>query len=199
MNRKAAFTGLIRTVFFKAHWQRGWQLTEGMAPMNDRNDDNTPDHINENYTWIKVDNSLKKWGTLILILIVLSGVAGVFSKGYLSKGYARDVSTRIEYERFGRVISNMDMKIIFAPSDQEISRVTLGGDFMDNFEVLTLHPQPFRAYSDGKKLILEYHLIKPIREQTLWLGVQPRTAGAGRTLVTVDGNKPISFFQLVYP
>lgn len=44
------------------------------------------------------------------MLIVLSGMAGFFSKRYLSKGYARDMSTRIEYERFGRVISNMDMK-----------------------------------------------------------------------------------------
>ncbi|MEN4981158.1 hypothetical protein ABEI05_23985 [Erwinia billingiae] len=163
------------------------------------NQNNAPDHVKEKQRWINFEGALKQWGTMLLTLIVLSGMAGIFSKGYLSEGHARDGNTHVEYERFGRVISDMDMKITFMPSGSEMSRVSLGGDFMDNYEILTLHPQPFRAYSDGKKLILEYNLMNPVKEQTIWLGLQPRTAGAGRTLITVDDNKPVSFFQLIYP
>lgn len=163
------------------------------------NQNKWPEHVKEKQRWINFEDGLKKWGTMFLILFVLSGMAGVFSKGYLSEGHAGYGKTQIEYERFGRVISNMDMKITFMPSNQEMSRVSLGGDFMDNYQILTVHPQPYRAYSEDKKLILEYHIKNPQREQSVWLGLQPRTAGAGRTLITVDDNKPVSFFQLVYP
>lgn len=175
------------------------KLTEGIATMNQNKEADRPERVHEDQRWINFEDKLKRWGTGFLIIFILSGMAGVFSKGYFSEGRAGDGTTQIIYERFGRVLSSMDMKITYVSSGTEMSRISLGRDFMENYEVLTLHPQPFRAFSDGRKLILEYHLLIPARQQTIWLGLQPRKAGAGRTFVTVDGNKPLSFFQLVYP
>lgn len=167
--------------------------------MNQNKEAERPERVHEEQRWINFEDRLKTWGTGFLIIFVLSGMAGVFSKGYFSEGRAGDGTTQVIYERFGRVLSGMDMKITYMSSGTEMSRISLGGDFMENYEVLTLHPQPFRAFSDGRKLILEYHLLIPAGQQTVWLGLQPRKAGAGRTFVTVNDNKPVSFFQLVYP
>ncbi|UDQ78713.1 hypothetical protein LJN55_14695 [Erwinia rhapontici] len=169
--------------------------------MSEKNERRENEIVHEKKQWINFEYRLKKCGSWFLILFVLCGMAGLFSKGYLSEGHISDRAgtMTIEYERFGRVISDADMKITFTPTGIGVTRVTLGGDFTENYELLTLHPQPLRALTDGTKLILEFQQVPSSHSQSVWLGLQPRRAGVGRTIVTLGDGAPISFFQLVYP
>lgn len=57
-------------------------------------------------------------GRLLLFIFTFADMGVLFLKDYLSEGVAasRDHSVEIEYERFGRVLSNMDMKVIISGS-----------------------------------------------------------------------------------
>lgn len=169
--------------------------------MTDKNAPVTPRGVDERPRWIAVEQKIRAWGTLFLFIFTFAGTLGVFSKGYLSDGVAQDRAGNlsVEYERFGRIISDMDMKITWQGSGASVSTLTLGGEFMDRYEVLTLNPRPQRAYSRDNQLILEYPATDAQHPHTLWIGLQPRQAGVGRATFRVDRNDPVTLFQLIYP
>jgi len=161
----------------------------------------TPRGVDERPRWIAIEQKIRAWGTLLLFIFTCAGALGLFSKGYLSEGVVANSTgdLSVEYERFGRIISDMDLKVTWRGSGGTGSTLTLGGDFMDRFEVLTLHPRPLRAYSRDSQLILEYPASDAQHIHTLWIGVQPRQAGVVRATFRGDRKEPVPLSQLIYP
>ncbi|MFW0697253.1 hypothetical protein [Pantoea sp. R13S299] len=157
--------------------------------------------IKEDIRWVRREWLIQRAGEYLLILLVVLGACGLFSKGFLSDSSARspDGTLHVEYERFGRVESNMDMRIRYnAPTGDRFS-ITIGGGALDNLQIQTLQPQPLEAVTTGSDLRLTFSARDTGPEHAIWLGLQPRNAG--RIHVTIYGgdHAPARFTQWIYP
>jgi len=157
--------------------------------------------IKENFRWVRREWLIQRAGEYLLILLVILGACGLFSKGVLSDSSTRspDGTIQVEYERFGRVESNMDMRIRYnAPTGDRFS-VTIGGGALDNLQIQTLQPQPLEAVTTGSDLRLTFSARDTGPDHAIWLGLQPRNAG--RIHVTIHGGdpSPARFTQWIYP
>lgn len=157
--------------------------------------------IKENIIWLRRESLIQHIGEYILIAIVILGACGLFSKGFLSNGLAQspDGSVRVEYERFGRVQSNMKMSIrIDTPPGGQFT-VTIGSGALNTLQIQTLQPQPVQALSDGSDMRLMYSSHNTGESHTVWLGLQPQQPGRVAISVSVDNHRPVQFNQWIYP
>lgn len=160
-----------------------------------------PAPVVEHLFWLRVENAARQYGFVLLVLLLLAGFCGLFSKGFFSTASAGNPegTLRAEYERFGRSQSNMDLKLTMKVPPGESYSVTLGGQFMDNFEINALYPQPWRFSSQNGSMTLEFHDQPQGGIHTLWISVQPRNAGKVHSSLRVNQLPPVSITQLVYP
>ncbi|MFY1038986.1 hypothetical protein ACOMYX_09425 [Pantoea agglomerans] len=121
--------------------------------------------IQENLRWVRREWLIQRIGEYVLIALVILGACGLFSKGVLSNGSARspDGTIQVEYERFGRVESNMDMRIRYNAPVTDRFTVTIGGGALDNLQIQTLQPQPLEAVTIGSDLRLTFRPATPDR------------------------------------
>ena len=157
--------------------------------------------VQEDMRWQRRENTLQRIGEVILIVLVLLGACGLFSKGYLSEGHqtAPDGSVSVEYERFGRVKSNMNLTIRLPHQSKGEFSLRIGSNAMDSLQVQTLQPQPLRAVTTGSELILTFSSHDMNSAHTVWLGLQPQAAGKIPMRVGLEGREPALFSQWIYP
>lgn len=157
--------------------------------------------VKEDMRWQRRENTFQRIGEVILIALVLLGAGGLFSKGYLSEGRqtAPDNSVSVEYERFGRVKSNMNLTIRLPQQSKGDFSIRIGSNAMDRLQVQTLQPQPLRAVTAGSELILTFSSHGINSAHTVWLGLQPQEAGKISMRVSLEGREPALFSQWIYP
>ncbi|SUW62796.1 Uncharacterised protein [Buttiauxella agrestis] len=151
--------------------------------------------------WLSFEFQLRRIGFALLLAIVIAAMVGLFSRGYISDArIANDSGTlRIDYEKYSRLMSDVDMKITSSQIRENRNRIILGGDFMDSFRIDTLQPQPDKMYSLNGMMVLEYSVSAPGSEQTLWLSLTPMKFGATHSTVAIDNGPEITLHQFIYP
>ncbi|MGB7802304.1 hypothetical protein [Buttiauxella sp.] len=151
--------------------------------------------------WLNFEFQLRRVGFIVLLLIVVAALVGLFSRGYLSEATRTtdDRSLTLHYEKFNRLMSDMDMKIISVLPEGKRNRIVLGGDFMEGFRIDTLQPQPDKMYSLNGEVILEYPPSAAGEKQTLWLSLTPMKFGSINSTIAIDNGPQITFQQFIYP
>lgn len=151
--------------------------------------------------WLNFEFLLRRIGFAFLLLIVVAALAGAFSRGYLSESTLAndDRSLTLHYEKFNRLMSDMDMKITSVTAAGKRNRIVLAGDFMEGYRIDTLQPQPDKMYSLNGRMILEYPQPAVGSEQTLWLSLTPMKIGAIKSTIAIDNGPEITFQQFIYP
>lgn len=151
--------------------------------------------------WLRFEFQVRRFGFVLLLLIVGAALAGLFSKGYLSDSRLTnaDGTLSLHYEKFNRLLSDADMKIIAVSSGGKRDRIILGSDFMESFRIDNLQPQPDKMYSRNGKLIIEYENPQAGVPQTMWLSLTPMKAGFIKSTVAVNDGPETTFRQLIYP
>jgi len=158
--------------------------------------------IKENLRWVRREWRIQRAGECLLIVLVLLGACGLFSKGILSDSHTRsaDGSIQVAYERFGRVESNMDMRIRYhAPAGDRFFTITLGGGALEKVEIQTLQPQPQVAETIGSDLRLTFSAADTGPDHAIWIGLQPRSAGRIHVAIHGGNASQVHFTQWVYP
>lgn len=156
--------------------------------------------VQEDMRWQRRESVIQRIGEYVLIVIVILGACGLFSKGILSDGQAQsaDGSVSIRYERFGRIDSNMNLRIRVAPQSGERFTVTLGSGALDDLQIQTLQPQPQQAITRDNTLQLTY-ASEAAEGHVIWLGIQPQAAGRVALSVHVNHQVPVKVSQWIYP
>lgn len=151
--------------------------------------------------WLRFESQVRRCGFVLLLLIVVAALGGLFSKGYLSETHLKnaDGTLSLHYEKFNRLMSDTDMKIVSVSSAGDRNRIIFGGDFMESFRIDSLQPQPDKMYSRNGEMIIEYDKPKTGARQTLWLSLTPMKAGLIKSTIAIDGGPDISFRQIIYP
>jgi len=157
--------------------------------------------VKENPFWLRFEARTQKYGALALLLIVIAALSGLFSEGYLSDKTARNHNGQltVDYQRFGRLQSDMNMVVNSNVPQQGRLTVTLGGDFMQRYEIRTLQPQPSSMTSQNGALRLEYRGLYPGSTFTLWLGLTPLSPGSISSQIEVESLPGITLWQFIYP
>lgn len=157
--------------------------------------------VKEHMRWQNREWQVQRIGIGVLFVIVILGACGLFSKGFLSNKIlsADDGSVTVEYERFGRIQSSMDMVIRVRDISSDRFTVTLGKGAMDNLQIQTLQPQPVEAKTQGSDLVLTFAAQTTGPDHSVWLGLQPQSPGINRVSVRADSQKPVEFTQWIYP
>lgn len=151
--------------------------------------------------WLHRQWLTQRIGAGVLFLIVICGACGLFSKGILSDKTltSSDGAVTVEYERFGRILSSMDMVIRVNTMTSSTFSITLGKGGVEKLQIQSLHPQPLRAETRGNDLILTFAASQLNAGHTLWLGMQPERSGTNTMSVQVDSRPPVEFSQFIYP
>ena len=160
-----------------------------------------PRPVSESTFWLNVEANTRRYGFFLLLIIVIAAVGGVFSKGWFShmERTTADGALTLEYEKFGRLMSDTEMKIVVhAGSSKEVT-VVLGGDFMDSFQINTLQPQPEHMHAQDNRLVMSWQRDALPADHTIWLGVVPQEWGTSNSWVAVDQGPTLPFWQLIYP
>lgn len=107
---------------------------------------------------------------ICFFLIVISALAGLFSHGFLSDRTQEtgDKQLQVHYERFGRLQSDMALAITVRAPKHEQLVITLGGDFMQQYEIRTLQPQPDQSPVETEYCV--WNIPTRIRETPLIFG-----------------------------
>ncbi|WP_342321980.1 hypothetical protein AAEY27_17135 [Kosakonia sp. BYX6] len=151
--------------------------------------------------WLHVEMQVQKWGAITLLFIVVAGLCGLFSQGWLSAQTASssDRKLTVQYDRYGRLQSDIDMQVTASATLNSRTVFTLGGDFMHDFEIRTLQPQPEKMYSQNGELVLEY--ARPHADQpfTVWLGLTPRGVGRSEQKIVLNGATTVAVKQFIWP
>ncbi|WP_033788755.1 hypothetical protein [Pantoea septica] len=157
--------------------------------------------IKENMPWQRIEWRIQHAGFALLLLVVVAGAAGLFSKGWLSNQSVASTDKRlsVDYERFGRRESNMDMTLHLRQLRGEDYQIRLRGPQLDDIQLQTLQPQPDDAWSTGDSLVLRWHRRADQQEATIWIGSQAQDFGRYHLTVTLDDASSVRFSQFIYP
>ena len=133
------------------------------------------------------------------VLVVLA-LLGMFSVGPLSWSTVSDPSGRleVEYDRFARSGATTTMALrIAAEAGAEVA-VRFNPEFMRDFTVETVQPEPaeVRSGSDGVELTFRASGAGPV---VAYLSVRPEGIGLVRSEVALRASQPASLTQFIYP
>ena len=148
---------------------------------------------------------LKVWrfervGWYVLVLVVLMGLMGVFSRGLLSSRDVRseDGKVRVEYEMFHRNGSTNSMKITLSSTPDSQAELELAGQLLEGFSIETLQPEPLRSRSSsqGIRLWLQTDLDG---QATLYITLRGDGLGFYRSQISSPGINGIKLVQFIFP
>jgi hypothetical protein len=157
--------------------------------------------VKEDMPWQRREVRIQRAGQYILFAVVIAGACGLFSKGFISNGEAQspDGTVQVRYERFGRVQSNMNMRIQVPAQTGDRFTVTIGNGALDTLEIQTLQPQPVEAVARANDLQLTFLTHNAHSGHTVWIGMQPQNMGAISMSVSVPNFQPARFSLWIYP
>jgi hypothetical protein len=148
---------------------------------------------------------LKVWrfergGWYVLVLVVLMGLMGVFSRGLLSSRDVRseDGKVRVEYEMFHRNGSTNSMKITLSSTPDSQAELELAGQLLEGFSIETLQPEPLRSRSSshGIRLWLQTDLNG---QATLYITLRGDGLGLYRSEISSPGTNSVNLVQFIFP
>lgn len=157
--------------------------------------------VDESRFAIALESAFRRYGLVFLLLIIAAALSGVFSVGYFSHASqsTENKTATIEYQRFGRLQNQLQLKITVAREAGENTTLVLGGEYMDSFETSAIWPQPDNMYSQGQKLILVYHPAGQKGDFSVWIYTAPDQPGKTVTTLHVNNAPEMSFWQFIYP
>ncbi|WP_312583731.1 hypothetical protein [Atlantibacter sp.] len=159
----------------------------------------TPAPVKESARWLRFEYIMQTYGAAALLIIVILGLLGLFSDGLLSTKRLSNAqhTLTVEYEKMGRIDSDMNIKIETMAHGENMTLV-LGGDWMRVYEITSLYPTAERMTSRNGELVLQYQTGANAAPFAVWIGVTPRHAGKQTyTLHTDDAS--LTFSQYILP
>lgn len=142
----------------------------------------------------------ERWGWYFLVLLVMLGLGGLFSRGPMSLRdvYGSDGKLRIQYEAFHRNGSTNPMVISVSGAPDALVEVVLSGDLLDGFSIESMLPEPVRASSAGEGLKL-WLQADPQGRADLHLSLRGEGLGMFITQIKSPGTASVKLDQFILP
>ncbi|MNO92441.1 hypothetical protein D3C76_840160 [compost metagenome] len=142
----------------------------------------------------------ERCGWYLLVLLMVLGLLGLFSRGLLS---TREISSedgrvRVQYERFHRHGSTNPMKISVSGAPDSTVELELAGEMLEGFSIETLQPEPARArsHAQGIRLWLQ---TDPQGQADLFVTLRGDGLGLFRSRIVLPGTNDVKLVQFIFP
>ena len=152
-----------------------------------------------------MDYQLKVWrfercGWYVLVLLVLLGLLGVFSRGVLSSKdvVSENEQLRVEYEMFHRNGASNSMKITVTGLADTAVELEFEGDLLNGFSVESFVPEPSQARSSSEGMRLWVHTDKR-GQARLYITLRSDGLGLFQSRVSTPGSEGIALNQFIFP
>lgn len=146
---------------------------------------------------------IQRVGWVILSLLLVGGVAGVFGHGPLSKATVHPPGSglQVRYDRLARreTPSLLELRLEKAALASGQVRIRLNRALVERMQLKQIVPPPLAAepLADGARFVFP---TDPTRDSAFIIFTEnPATPGIVDGVVTVEGAKPVSFRQFIYP
>jgi hypothetical protein len=148
---------------------------------------------------------LKVWrfercGWYMLVLLVVLGLAGLFSRGLLSTRDVRseDGRVRVQYEMFHRNGSTNSMNISVSGAPESTVELELAGEILEGFSIETLQPEPARARSSGQGIRL-WLQTDTQGQADLFITLRGDGLGLFHSRIVLPGTNDVRLAQFIFP
>jgi hypothetical protein len=142
----------------------------------------------------------ERLGWYLLVLLMLLGLAGLFSRGLLSSREVRSEDGRVsvEYEMFHRNGSTNSMKISVSGAPESTIELELAGEMLQGFSIETLQPEPTRTRSSDQGIRL-WVQTDPQGQANLFITLRGDGLGLFRSRIVVPGTHDVNLTQFIFP
>lgn len=142
----------------------------------------------------------ERWGWYGLVLLVVLGLCGMFSRGPISSrdAHGSDGKLRVQYEVYHRNGSTNPMVISVLGAPDALVEIKLSGDFLKGFSIETMFPEPARASSAGEGMKLSLQADSHGRAN-LYMTLRGDGLGLFSTQVSSPGAAPVDLNQFILP
>ncbi len=157
--------------------------------------------VKQSHAALQFEYNARRFGFVLLLLIIAAALSGLFSGGYFSEATKTNAanSVQVEYQRFGRLQSPVELKITLPGRSNAPLTLRIGGEYMARTQTDNIWPQPDEMHSEGGELVLIYQEAKPQKDFTVWLYTTPQQPGKTVTTVMLNNQPGLSFWQFIYP
>ncbi|SDO98306.1 hypothetical protein SAMN04489798_4368 [Pseudomonas arsenicoxydans] len=142
----------------------------------------------------------ERWGWYVLVLLMVLGLSGLFSRGLLSSRDIRseDGRVRVEYEMFHRNGSTNSMKISLGAAPESTVELELAGEMLEGFSIETLQPVPLRARSSAEGIRL-WVQTDTQGQADLFITLRGDGLGWFRSRIVLPGTSDVPLNQFIFP
>jgi hypothetical protein len=142
----------------------------------------------------------ERFGWYVLVLLMVLGLIGLFSRGLLSSRdvHSADGNIRVEYEMFHRNGSMNSMKVSVSGKPETQIELDLSGEMLEGFSIESLQPEPLRSrsLSQGMRLWVQ---ADNQGQAALYLTLRGDGLGFFRSQVTTPGSLGVTLDQFIFP
>ena len=138
-------------------------------------------------------------GALVLLAL---GIAGVFGDGPVSNASDASSALRVQYERFLRRNSPMELRIDARPAADEEARIAVSGDYLHALRIGSILPSPEHLEETGEDVILVFRAARGAESVRIRLDATPMQAGRLHAHVRAVGDTEdigVRINQFVWP
>lgn len=157
--------------------------------------------VDENERALRFEYRFRRYGIIVLSLIILTALSGLWSSGYFSEAHRESAKGElsVDYQRYARLMSETEVNIQIKPDGGSEKIISFTDPFLSRYQVGDIRPQPDKMYSAEGKLYLVYQQAANRSPMSVWLSITPKTAGNISLQAAVNDRAPVTWNQFVYP
>ncbi len=143
---------------------------------------------------------MQRVGQALVVLVVLAGLAGVFGGGGLAKSAAESGPTRIEYPRFLRAHSPVEIRLSISGNAEEAGTTLVAVDnaFFDVYGIEPISPAPEKQTLGDNAIV--YHFAHEAGARgPIILQVKATRMGLRSATITVGDQPAIRLRSFIFP
>ena len=136
--------------------------------------------VDENERSLRFEYRFRRYGIIVLSLIILTALSGLWSSGYFSEAH-RETSggeLSVDYQRYARLMSETELNIQIKSDTASDTIISFAAPLLTRYQIGDIRPQ------------------SPI---SVWLAVTPKTAGNISLQAVVNDRYSVTWQQFVYP
>lgn len=136
---------------------------------------------------------IQRVGWVVLISIMVAGALGLFGDGWASQQKPTQDNTTVEYERFYRYETEMEVRI---QSAEHIASIALPQEYIKNFRRMRFEPEPENNTTIGGEVV--YNFL-PASNRILTIYLVPKNQGSISGTLKVNGRTSFTLHHFIYP
>jgi hypothetical protein len=131
-----------------------------------------------------------KWqaiGLYFIFALVLTAAAGLYGDGPLSKKRESETFATVEYQRFNRFQSRMELKVeLNSPGKPDDLTVTFPANYLKHFQVDSILPEPEKTIVNGDQL---QYVFNGTGNITITFYLIPQSVGGINGSIEINNNR----------